>query len=90
MVLLDEAETSESEDGEPAEDYKGEIVGIHFQKKREGSFPKGYYLQTARIKADGTRDHSDGGKRIYTISENTHSELILASHNPGWTFLSSA
>ena len=88
MVLYDAADSAGDDDDESEADYKGEIVGIHFQSKREGGYPKGYYLQTARVLSDGKLDNSEDGKRIYTISEATHTELILAVHNEEWTFLS--
>ena len=83
--LRDDEDDSGDEGGAAAgEDYLGEIIGIDFIPKREGAFPRGYYLLTALVTSDGKLD--DENTRVYTISEATHKEMILAADNTDFKF----
>ena len=55
-----------------------------FKPKREGAFPRGYYLLTELVTSDGNLD--DENTRVYTISEATHKEMILAADNTDFKF----
>ena len=62
-------------------------TGITNKAKKEGAYPKGYYLEVTEVKADDLLGGAETPVRIFPITQSTHDDNIFAHDNTDCKFL---